>query len=183
MIALITVQNALPGVNYLSSELMSAYNPVTRFYAALFVVVLTIVGVYALNYSKLGLAMLCVREDEQAASATGINVVKVKIVAMALSSFVSGLAGGLFAYYYVSYYYYVPFELMWSFDPVLIVFIGGAGTIAGPIIGSACYVLLKEIFAISMGQINVLIFGVVFILIVLFLPKGLVGIVTKFQRR
>jgi branched-chain amino acid transport system permease protein len=72
---------------------------------------------------------------------------------------------------------------MWSFDPVLIVFIGGAGTIAGPIIGSACYVLLKEIFAISLGQINVLIFGVVFILIVLFLPKGLIGIMTKFRKR
>jgi branched-chain amino acid transport system permease protein len=183
MIALVTIQNALPGVDYLPSELMSTYNPVARFYTAFVVAILTIVGVYALNYSKLGLAMLCVREDEEAASATGINVVKFKIVAMALSSFGTGLAGGLFAYYYVSYYYYVPFELMWSFDPVLIVFIGGAGSIAGPIIGSACYVLLKEIFAISLGQVNVLIFGIVFILIVLFLPKGLIGIAKKPQNR
>lgn len=179
MIALITIQNALPGVDYLPPELMAAYNPIPRFYTALVVTILTIAGVYGINHSKLGLGMLCVREDEEAASATGINVVKFKIIAMAISTFISGLAGGLFAYYYVTYYYYVPFDLMWSFDPVLIVFIGGAGTIVGPIIGSVCYVLLKEFFALSMGQINVLIFGVVFILIVLFLPKGLVGIARK----
>ncbi|MBI5603193.1 MAG: branched-chain amino acid ABC transporter permease [Deltaproteobacteria bacterium] len=179
MIASITVQNVLPGVDFLPADLMSGYNPVTRFYAAFVVVILTIAGVYGINHSKLGLAMLCVREDEEAAAATGINVVKFKVIAMALSTFITGLAGGLFAYYYVSYYYYVPFDLVWSFDPVLIVFIGGAGTIAGPIIGAVGYVILKEIFAINLGQINVLIFGVVFILIVLFLPGGLVGMATK----
>jgi branched-chain amino acid transport system permease protein len=182
MIALVTIQNALPGVDYLPADLMAAFNPVSRFYTALIVAILTIAGVYAINHSKLGLALLCVREDEDAASATGINVVKTKIIALCLSTFITGLAGGLFAYYYVTYYYYVPFDLMWSFDPVLIVFIGGAGTITGPIIGAVCYVILKEIFAISLGQINVLIFGVVFILIVLFLPKGLVGFARKAKK-
>ncbi len=130
MIALITVQNVLPGVDFLSAIVMSAgYNPVSRFYTAFRVVILTIAGVYGINRSKLGLAMLCVREDEEAAAATGISVIKFKVIAMGLSTFIAGLAGGLFAYYYVSYYYYVPFDLVWSFDPVLIVFIGGAGTI------------------------------------------------------
>jgi branched-chain amino acid transport system permease protein len=182
MIALITVQNALPGVDYLPSDLMSSFDPVSRLYTSLVVTVLILAGVYGINHSKLGLALLCIREEEDAASATGINVVKYKIIAVAISAFIAGLAGGLFAYYYVSYYYYVPFELMWSFDPVLIVFIGGAGTIAGPIIGSICYILLKEIFALSLGQINVLIFGVVFILIVLFLPEGLVGLVRRLKK-
>jgi branched-chain amino acid transport system permease protein len=182
MIALVTVQNALPGVDFLPGHLMASFNPLSRFYTALIVAILTIAGVYAINHSKLGLALLCVREDEDAASATGINVVKFKIIALCLSTFITGLAGGLFAYYYVSYYPYVPFDLMWSFDPVLIVFIGGAGTIMGPIIGAVCYVILKEVFAISLGQINVLIFGVVFILTVLFLPKGLVGFVRKAKK-
>ncbi|MCX8021479.1 MAG: branched-chain amino acid ABC transporter permease [Syntrophorhabdaceae bacterium] len=176
MIALITIQNALPGVDFLPASLMSDYNPTIRFYTALIVAALTIFAVYCINNSRLGLAMKCIRDDEEAASATGINVVRYKIITLMLSTFFAGLAGGLFAYYYVSYYYYVPFELMWSFDPVLIVFIGGAGTVVGPLIGALCYVILKEIFAISMGQVNVLIFGVVFILIVLFLPKGLIGI-------
>lgn len=176
MITLVTVQNVLTGVDFLPADLMSTFNPLTRFYTALVAAILTIAGVYLINHSKLGLAMLCVREDEDAASATGISVVKFKIMAFCLSTFFSGLAGGLFAYYYVSYYYYVPFDLMWSFDPVMIVFIGGAGTIIGPIIGAVCYVILKEIFAISLGEVNVLIFGVVFILIVFFLPKGLVAI-------
>jgi branched-chain amino acid transport system permease protein len=130
----------------------------------------------------MGLAMVCIREDEDAAEAVGINVFKHKIAAMAVSASLAGVAGGLFAIYYVSFYPYVPFELTWSFDPLLITFIGGAGTIAGPVLGSICYVILREIFALSMGQLNVLLFGVVFICIVLFLPKGLIGLSNYFHK-
>jgi ABC-type branched-subunit amino acid transport system permease subunit len=100
---------------------------------------------------------------------------------MTLSTLIAGLGGGLFSFYVASYYYYVPFELGWSFDPVLISFIGGAGTVAGPVLGSIVFVILKEIFAISLGQMNVLIFGIVFIFTVLFLPKGLIGIIGMVQ--
>jgi ABC-type branched-subunit amino acid transport system permease subunit len=72
--------------------------------------------------------------------------------------------------------------LGWSFDPVLIAFIGGAGTVAGPVLGSIVFVILKELFAISLGQMNVLIFGIVFIFTVLFLPKGLIGIIGVVRR-
>lgn len=179
MIAHITVQNILPGVNFLPPQLIAAYSLVSRYYTALVIGFLTVLSAYGVANSKLGLAMVSIREDEDAAEAIGINTFKYKIIALAISAFIAGVAGGLFATYYVSFYRYVPFELWWSFDPLLIAFIGGAGTILGPIIGSVCYVILKEIFAISMGQVNVLIFGAVFILIVLFFPKGLVGLLGR----
>ncbi|MEJ2719029.1 MAG: branched-chain amino acid ABC transporter permease, partial [Deltaproteobacteria bacterium] len=77
-------------------------------------------------------------------------------------------------------YRYVPFELWWSFDPLLITFIGGAGTVVGPLLGAVCYVILREIFALSMGQLSMIIFGAVFILIVLFFPRGLTGLMDRF---
>lgn len=182
MIAAIAVQNNLPGVNFLPAELMAKYSVISRYYVAIAIAIATQFIVYGLTNSKIGLAIVCVREDEAAAEAVGINVFKYKIAALTVSALLAGVAGGLFAIYYVSFYPYVPFELTWSFDPLLITFIGGAGTIAGPVLGSMCYVILREIFALSMGQLNVLIFGVVFICIVLFLPKGLIGLLNYFHK-
>jgi len=176
MIASITVQNIFPGVSFSPPEFLSKYSLVPIYYMALTAAVITLALVSVLTRSKLGLALVSIREEEDAAEAIGINTFEYKVIAMTLSTLIAGLGGGLFSFYVASYYYYVPFELGWSFDPVLISFIGGAGTVAGPVLGSIVFVILKELFAISLGQMNVLIFGIVFIFTVLFLPKGLIGI-------
>jgi branched-chain amino acid transport system permease protein len=183
MIALITVQNTLPGVSFVPQEYLKTYSLLPIYYMALIVGLISISFVLWLTHSKLGLALVSIRDDEDAAEAIGINTFKYKIVSMSLSTLMAGLAGGVFSYYVASFYYYVPFDLNWSFDPVLISFIGGPGTVLGPVIGSICYVLLKELFAISLGQMNVLIFGIVFIFMILFLPEGLIGAARKFRRR
>jgi branched-chain amino acid transport system permease protein len=177
MIASITVQNIFPGVSFSPPQFLAKYSLVPVYYMALTVAVITIALVSALTRSKLGLAFVSVREEEDAAESIGINTFKYKVISMTLSTLIAGLGGGLFSFYVASYYYYVPFELGWSFDPVMISFIGGAGTVAGPVLGSIVFVILKELFAISLGQMNVLIFGIVFIFVVLFLPKGLIGII------
>jgi len=182
MIAIITVQNLFPGVSFSPPQYLSKYSLVPIYYMAVTVSIITIGLVYALTRSKLGLAFVSIREDEDAAEAIGINTFKYKVISMSLSTLIAGLGGGLFSFYVASYYYYVPFELGWSFDPVLIAFIGGPGTVIGPLIGSVCFVLLKELFAINLGQMNVLIFGIVFILTILFLPEGLIGLIKRLQK-
>jgi len=183
MIALITVQNVFPGVSFIPPQYLKGYSLFPIYYMALILGTVTIVLVYGLSRSKLGLALVSIREDEDAAEAIGINIFKYKVISMSLSTLIAGLGGGLFSFYVASYYYYVPFDLGWSFDPVLISFIGGAGTVAGPILGSLVFVILKELFAISLGQINVLIFGIVFIFTVLFFPKGIIGIPKLLQKK
>ena len=181
MIAMVTVQNLLPGVSFSPPQFLAKYSLIPIYYMALAVGLVAIGAVYVLTRSKLGLAFLSIREEEDAAESIGVNSFKYKVISMSLSTLIAGLGGGVFSFYVGSYYYYVPFDLGWSFDPVLISFIGGAGTIIGPVVGSICFVLLKELFAISLGQMNVLIFGIVFIFIVLFLPQGLIGLAKKFQ--
>ncbi len=176
MIGLITVQNILPGVSFIPPEYMKNYSLFPVYYMALIVGALTMGLVYALSHSKLGVALASIRENEEAAEAIGINTFKYKVISMSLSTLIAGVGGGLFSFYIASYYYYVPFDLGWAFDPVLISFIGGAGTVIGPLLGAIVFVILKELFAISLGQMNVLIFGVVFIFTVLFFPKGIIGI-------
>lgn len=176
MIAQITVGNIFPLAGSLSSEYIVGYNLSSRYYLALLVAVLTVLVVYQVVNSRKGLALVAIRDDEGAAEAMGVKTFRYKILALLISSFLAGLGGGIFAYHQVSYYYYTTFELSWSFLPTLTTFIGGLGTILGPIIGSMCFLALSEIFAISLGEIHILIFGFTFILIVLFLPGGLMSV-------
>ena len=85
-----------------------------------------------------------------------------------------GLAGGAFAYYHVSYYPQHTFSPAWTFDAVLMSYIGGVGTVHGPVLGALFYVILRELLAVKLVEFHLIIFGVLFMLVVLFLPGGLV---------
>jgi branched-chain amino acid transport system permease protein len=183
MIALMTVSNLFISAGALSPELLKSYDIFPRYYLGLFIVVLTVVVVHTLVRSRPGLAIVAIRDNENAAAAIGIKTLKYKTLALLVSTFLAGLAGGIYAYQHVSYYYDAPFDLTWSFTAPLTTFIGGISTIVGPIVGSICFLALSEIFAVTLGQVHVLIFGFCFILIVLFLPGGLLSIkATIFKR-
>lgn len=182
MIMRITIGNVLPTVSFMSAKQLAHYSVTPKYYLALAVAFLVCLSVYLLMNSKLGLGMLTVRENEGAAASSGINVFKHKVIALILSSLFAGLAGGIFAYYYASYYYYAPFELDWAFYPVLVAFIGGVGTIIGPVIGAVIFVVLRQIFALTLGEMHVIIFGALFVITVLLLPGGLYELIGKVRR-
>ncbi|MGQ0571862.1 MAG: branched-chain amino acid ABC transporter permease [Armatimonadota bacterium] len=178
----ITVGNVLPVVSTLPADFITGYSLVHRYYLALGLAVLTVAALWVLGRSRIGLGMLALREDEDAAEATGVNTLAHKLVALAISTALAGLAGGLFAFYHVSYYYQLPFSPAWTFDALLIAFVGGVGTLAGPIVGAVFYVLMKEILTRSLVDLHLLIFGVLFILVVIVLPGGLVEAASRLRR-
>ena len=182
VIMLITVGNIFPGVSFLPGKYLASYSLTPRYYLSLALMVLTTVVIYLIVNSRLGLGMIAIREDEEAAAVTGINTFRYKFLALGVSAFLAGLAGGVYAYYQASYYYSTPFELIWAFEPLLIAFIGGTGTIIGPSIGAVCYVALRELFAITLGEASVIVFGGLFILVILFLPGGLVEAAGKVSK-
>ena len=170
----ITIGNIFPDLSFLPGKYLAEYALTPRFYTSLGLMVITIVAIYLIVNSRLGLGMVAIREEEEAAGASGINTFRYKVIALCVSSFFAGLAGGMYAFYQASYYPYTPFGLLWAFEPILITFIGGMGTIVGPTIGAVGYVVLKELFAITLGEVSVIVFGILFILVVLFLPGGLI---------
>jgi branched-chain amino acid transport system permease protein len=101
------------------------------------------------------------------------------LTALALSTGLAGLAGALFAYYHISYYPSHGFSPTWTFDAVLMTYIGGVGTLHGPVLGAVLYVFLKEYLALRWVDIHLLIFGALFVAIVLLLPGGLVQAVAR----
>jgi branched-chain amino acid transport system permease protein len=176
----ITVANILPEMSY--NPALSDYQLIPRYYLFLGLAIITIGTAYFLVNSRWGLGMMAVREGEDAAESLGISALKHKLLALSVSAFFAGLAGSAFAYYHVSYYLNMPFSPEWTFDPMMMAYIGGTGTIIGPIIGSIFFVGLKQLLVWNVGEYHLIIFGILFILIVLFLPGGLVEAWKKIRK-
>lgn len=129
--------------------------------------------------SKLGHYFVAIREDEDSASALGVNIRKYKIIAMGLSAFWTALGGT----FYAQYYYYIDpnltFGIPISVDILLRPIVGGAGTVLGPLVGSILLTPLSElsrdIFR-EYGGLHVMIFGSILIAVVIFLPRGVIGL-------
>src|SRR5207253_8677282 len=153
---------------------LASYNILPRYYLTLGLAVLCVVVVAVLVHSRVGLGILAVREDEAAAAASGVGAFRHKLLALAVSTALVGLTGGAFAYYHVSYYPQHAFSPTWTFDAVLMAFIGGVGTVHGPVLGALFYVILREVLAVRWVEFHLIIFGVLFMLVVLFFPGGLI---------
>lgn len=175
---------AIPVASVLPAELLTTYSLVPRYYLSLIVAILAVAVVYVVSNSRLGLGMMAVREDEDAAKTSGVSILGCKLSAFIISTALAGLAGGVYAYYYTGAYAGSLFAPVWTFDSVLIVFVGGAGTIIGPIIGSVFFVFLQQVLAVYLpGGFHLVVFGVLFIVVVLFLPGGIVGGIVELMRR
>jgi branched-chain amino acid transport system permease protein len=178
----ITVGNLMPEISTISVGELASYNILPRYYLTLAMAMLCVAVVALLVPSRMGLGIRAVREDEAAAEATGVGALRHKLLALTVSTTLVGLAGGAFAYYHVSYYPQHVFSPAWTFDAVLMSFIGGVGTVHGPVLGALFCVILRELLAVKLAEFHLIIFGVLFMLVVLFLPGGLVEAWSRVRR-
>ena len=165
----------LTGIPKMTSFLgLDFSNKVVFYYFVLFVVILTIVFIYRFINSKIGRALITIRENEQLAQAIGIPIFKYKMLAFVLSAMFAGLAGGIYAHY-SSFINPTPFTVDYSLNAILAVIIGGSGTIVGPIIGSFIMIFLPEYLRV-VEEYRLIIYGVILILLMIYMPKGIVSI-------
>lgn len=169
----LTVANILPGNSALPAADLISYELAPRYYVALGMLLFVVAVSHLLRNSRLGMGMMAVREDEAAAEAIGVNAFRHKLSAFVISALLAGLTGSTFSYFQVSYYYQFAFTPVWTFDAVLVTFIGGIGTVAGPLVGAAFFVLVRDVLATNLANFHLIIFGVLFVLVVLLLPGGL----------
>jgi branched-chain amino acid transport system permease protein len=130
--------------------------------------------------SKVGYALTALREDEDAAKVMGINVTKYKIIAFITSAVFAGLLGAT-AWALKLTYVYPPdaFEIHYTVEAIIIVMLGGAGTLLGPIVGGLIYGLSKYWLAIILPGFQLLIFAPIILAIVVLFPEGTVGFLKK----
>ncbi|ODT13057.1 MAG: hypothetical protein ABS57_19945 [Mesorhizobium sp. SCN 65-12] len=126
--------------------------------------------------SRYGLALIAVRDDEMAASANGIDTLKVKVAAFAGSAFIAGVAGSLYTYYIFHVGPDSVFDLNWMLLPLMMTVVGGTGTLFGPILGAFVMYAVFDLARIAVPDYHPVISGLTIILAMLFLPKGLMRV-------
>lgn len=154
-----------------------------EYYLILIITIATILLFQWLLKSRIGLALAAIRENEIEARAAGINPVPFKLFAFGISAFFAGIAGSL----EISHFGYVTpeiFGIELSFWPIIYSITGGLGTLAGPVIGTIVVTLLWDgLNAVGLTYARFIIIGVLLVLIIIFLPKGLVSLPAEIKKR
>jgi branched-chain amino acid transport system permease protein len=146
------------------------------FYAMWGLLLITAIVVIAVSMSKLGFGLNCIRQNETASNMVGLNSTLYKAVAFGLSACFVGAAGGLYA----AWVHYIDpsdvFDILYSVKPIVMALMGGLGSPLGVVCGAFVYLGLEEVVWRNYIQIHSSVLGVLIILLLLFLPHGLVSL-------
>jgi len=156
------------------------FDRLTQFYLALAFALGVIGTVIWISRSRFGYQLRAVREDENSAMAAGIDPTRIKLKAFMLSSGLTAIGGGIYGMMQSFLEPHILFFLLLSVQIALTAIIGGRGTIWGPFVGAVLLVGAGEIFRTTFAEANLLIYGVLILLVILFLPSGIVG---EYNRR
>jgi branched-chain amino acid transport system permease protein len=153
------------------------------FYVMLAIFAVLMLTTYFIRRSKFGLALQSIGENEEAAAHRGINVTMVKVITFAISAFFMGAAGAIIATRWTYIDPYIAFNPLFSFLPVLMAIFGGMGQLYGPIIGAAVFAYLEETLLTKFPYYYMLTFGIVLVVVILYMPSGLVGTIQRLAQK
>ena len=139
--------------------------------------VVTVLAVYFIRRSKLGLAMQSIGGNEDAAEHMGVNTTMVKVLTFAISAIFMGAAGVITAPSLIYVNPGIAFSVTYSFIPILGAVFGGMGELYGPLIGAAVFGYLEKTLRAQLLTYFMLGFGIIMVVVILFLPNGIVGLV------
>ena len=151
------------------------------YYLTLVLMTLGLFGAWNVSRGRTGRALLVIKDSEIAAGSLGIHAARYKVIAFAISAFYAAIAGGLFAYL-VRYINPESFSVGLSISFLSMVVIGGLGTIGGSILGAAFYVIVPELLR-GIKDAPGLVFGLLLVLVMVFMPQGLWGMLRRLGRR
>ena len=162
------------GGNGLSLPIYTNYQ---FFYYAMLGTVLLIIGTtYWFENSKFGKGLMAIREAELAAEVSGVNTLYCKLIAFGISAFFAGIIGGIYAYWMTFLYPGDAFSVLITMRMIIMAFLGGAGTLLGPIIGASFLATIEEILWAEFKYSYLIIVGFIVVFVVLVLPRGLIGL-------
>ena len=156
------------------------------FYLAMVAILaLSVLTCWWVRGSKIGLMLYAIRDDEDRARGVGIQTTSVKIVAFAASVGLTAMAGGVWAYYIGFIYPQFAVDPLVTIGAVLMVFLGGRGTLWGPTLGAFILVPAQQYFAYQLGasQLYLVSYAAVFLVIILALPRGILPSIADWLAR
>ncbi|MBW1997241.1 MAG: branched-chain amino acid ABC transporter permease [Deltaproteobacteria bacterium] len=145
--------------------------PLADYYLSVVLLIASVLVLMGIGYSKLGLILRSIRGDEVASEASGINTTRYKLYAFAVSAFFAGLGGAFYAHFQMSagpsY-----LSIIMGVTVIIMCMVGGMGTIIGPVLGAFLLTLMNELLR-AIGDLRLLIYTTLLVMIVLFLPRGI----------
>ncbi len=155
----------------------------TYYFVILTLVCLATVFIYLLTKSKTGLNLVAIKANQEAAAALGVDVLKHKLIAISSSAIFAALAGTFYAQYYGFIDPSIVFDSAISVEAIVPCIIGGSGTLVGPLLGALLIIPLQEfcnsVFT-SISGINMIVYGVLIVLFIMFCPDGIYGRIIKY---
>ncbi|MBV8944818.1 MAG: branched-chain amino acid ABC transporter permease [Solirubrobacterales bacterium] len=146
------------------------------YYVTAVVLLATFVLTWLVRRSRFGLQLLSIRDDEERARGLGVRVARVKLSAFVLSAIPVGMVGGIYAYFLGQIFPQFAFDPLFDLSIALMAFIGGLGTLVGPLLGALVLESLQQYFTVQYGssQAYLIIYGALFLVVVLLLPRGVI---------
>jgi branched-chain amino acid transport system permease protein len=151
------------------------------YYVALAVLLVAIVISWWVRNSKYGLGLLAVRDDEDRALGLGVNTGPSKLAAYIISALIVGMVGAIWAYFVESIYPPSGFDATFDIAVVLMAYLGGLGTISGPILGAFILEPAQQYFTLQYGENGyyLVVYGALFLVIILLLPRGIIPTINE----
>jgi branched-chain amino acid transport system permease protein len=154
------------------------------FYYYLFLAgaILVVALVWWLRHSQLGMSLLAIKEDEYGAEARGVNTTALKLTAFCLSAMITGAVGACWAYEITFIDPGILFRDSFLINVAIMATLGGLGTVWGPVIGTAIFLSVRDTLWANQGTSFLIVFGISLIVLVLFMPEGIVGTIQRGER-
>jgi len=166
------MSGSLTGLNF-TFESRTQY-----YYLALLFVVMVSYMVYRIINSRIGKALIAIRENEELAQSIGIDTMRYKLFAFALGSASAGIAGAFYAHY-ILFVSPVTFTIGESINILIMVIFGGMTTLTGPILGAVILTILPEFLRLA-GALRLVIYGLALMVFIIWMPLGIVGTLKEF---
>jgi branched-chain amino acid transport system permease protein len=164
-------------------NLAAAYNPTQSYWALVVVLAIALAAVVYLRRSRFGMALRAIRSDPVSAEVAGVHVIRDRAMAWTVSGLLAGLAGGAWAWAISVFYPDSVFDLTISIFAIVFALFGGMGTVWGPLLGTVVLYGLYNDIGISQPQYFQLIYGLLIIALVLFLPDGVPALIPALRRK
>ncbi len=177
-----SVTSSVPGIEWVKT-LLDVRTPAARdivsYWVALALLATTLAAIYVILRSRRGLALGAIRDHEAAASGLGVDIYRIKLAVYVATAAMTGMIGALIYLQKARISPDAAFSVLdWTAYVIFIVVIGGIGTMEGPVIGAIVFYLLQHYLA-DFGAVYLILLGTIGIVIMLFAPKGLWGLVAE----
>ena len=173
---LIGLTGGTGGLSFPNPRWSGAFFNVPFYYAMLALAALAIAASWWIRRSKLGLGLLAIRDDEDKALAVGVPTRAFKLAAFVISACLTGMIGGVYGYYVTYVYPEFVIDPLIGISMVLMAFLGGLGTVSGPVLGALLLepAQLQLAYQLGAARLYLIFYAAIFLLVILVLPRGIV---------